>query len=145
MAKNINRSAIGERLVKLRNESPHFKNQQDVANALGIKRDTYARYETGTIPPVSIMEKLSELYDETIDYIVKGTNSKHSVKQNYSKIIADKGTSTQNMFLQYIGYNTGNPDESITLSDEELELVERFRELSQTKKDAILTILDKEL
>lgn len=145
MAKNIKRSAIGERLVKLRNDNPHYKNQQDVANALGIKRDTYARYETGTIPPVSIMEKLSELYDETIDYIIKGTNSKHAVKQSSGEIIPEKETVTPKVFRQFIGYNTDNPDRTITLSDEEIELVDRFRELSQTKKEAVLTILDKEL
>lgn len=58
------------RLRLLRNE----KNltQQQVADALGIERSLYARYEYGSrTPPVDNLIKLSEFFNVTTDYLLE--------------------------------------------------------------------------
>ncbi|MBQ7204019.1 MAG: helix-turn-helix transcriptional regulator [Eubacterium sp.] len=37
--------------------------QQEIADALGIKRETYANYEKRTIPPHSVIYRLSQIYN----------------------------------------------------------------------------------
>ena len=46
--------------------------QKQVASELGIKRQQYARYETGeTAMPIKYLVKLSELYGVSTDYILQ--------------------------------------------------------------------------
>ncbi|MFB5760419.1 helix-turn-helix domain-containing protein [Paenibacillus medicaginis] len=49
--------------------------QQQLANYLKISQATYSRYENGNLDvPSSILIKLSEFYDVSIDYILGQTN-----------------------------------------------------------------------
>lgn len=45
--------------------------QQEVASILGVERSTYGKYETGaiTIANVDLLQRLSELYGVSSDYI----------------------------------------------------------------------------
>ena len=62
---------LKERIKQLREDNN--KTQKEVALTLGIKEQAYQRYEYGTsIPKIDIIIKLSNLYNVTTDYILKG-------------------------------------------------------------------------
>lgn len=49
--------------------------QQQLADYLNISQATYSRYESGNLDvPSSMLIKLSEFYDVSIDYILGQTN-----------------------------------------------------------------------
>ncbi|RRJ66085.1 XRE family transcriptional regulator [Paenibacillus oralis] len=49
--------------------------QQQLADYLNISQATYSRYESGNLDvPSSVLIKLSEFYDVSIDYILGQTN-----------------------------------------------------------------------
>lgn len=56
------------RLRKLRKQSG--LSQQKVANAIGITRTAYNKYESGVIHPVRKLNELAALFGVTIDYIL---------------------------------------------------------------------------
>lgn len=67
---------VAESLRKIRKE--HKLTQQDIANVLGIDRTTYTLYETGnTNPPLESLEKLSNIYNATIGYIIGKEEDNH--------------------------------------------------------------------
>ena len=56
--------------------------QQQIADYLNIKQNTYSQYETGALNyPVDILMKLSDLYDVSVDYLLGRTD----VKKPYPK------------------------------------------------------------
>ncbi|MGM9671341.1 MAG: helix-turn-helix domain-containing protein [Oscillospiraceae bacterium] len=56
--------------------------QQQIADYLNIKQNTYSQYETGTLNyPVDILMKLADLYDVSVDYLLGRTD----VKKPYPK------------------------------------------------------------
>lgn len=58
-----------QRLRDLREDSD--KTQQDIADYLNMHRSVYRRYESGEREiPVWALEKLADLYNTSIDYIV---------------------------------------------------------------------------
>lgn len=64
---------IANRLRQLRNEFGF--NQQDIADRLGMKRASYAKYELGnTSPPQDKLIELADIFDVSIDYLVGRTN-----------------------------------------------------------------------
>lgn len=130
MAKNTKRSAIGENLVLLRKERGY--KQEQVADMLGIKRDTYARYETETNPPISIIKKICEFYNVSSDRLL-GIDT----VDDYTSMMRPN---TPNRLKTYIAYNQDTND-SVILSDDEVNLIERFRKLSQEKQDALLIFI----
>lgn len=132
MAKNIKRSEIGEILVKLRNQS-RFDNQQELADALGIKRDTYARYETDTNPPIPIIIKLCKLYGVSSDVIIGNDTSYLERIQNIQQY--------QTGFRQYVAYTPSLPENYVSLEEDEYTLIERYRRLSEERQEALLTLL----
>ncbi len=132
MAKNIKRSEIGEILLKLRLQS-RFENQQDLSDALGIKRDTYARYETDTNPPIAIIKKLSKLYGVSSDVIIGNDVSYLERIQNRQ--------SQRPGFRQYIAYSPELPDNYVSIEEDEYLLIEKYRRLSEERQEALLTFL----
>lgn len=132
MAKNIKRSEIGQILVDLR-EQYHIDSQQTIADMLGIKRDTYARYETDTNPPISIIKKLCSIYKISSDVIIGNDG-------DYRDTLHDKQPGMR--LGTYIGYSPNAPLDSIVLTDDEITLIERYRRLSQTRQESLLTLLD---
>jgi transcriptional regulator with XRE-family HTH domain len=62
-----------ERLRRLRKEAGLI--QADMAVKLNIKRETYVRYETGTItPPADMIKDISDLFETTTDYLLNKTD-----------------------------------------------------------------------
>jgi transcriptional regulator with XRE-family HTH domain len=65
---------IGERLKSLR--SKKGLKQQDIADILGIQRGSYGNYENDSrIPSIDQLVKLSDLFEVSLDYLVKGEYS----------------------------------------------------------------------
>jgi len=57
------------RLVKLRKEAGLI--QSEVATKLNVKRETYTRYENGTIsPPSDMVVAIAQFYDVSADYLL---------------------------------------------------------------------------
>lgn len=139
MGKNTKRSEIAQRLVDLRNKHKDFKTQKDVADALEVKRDTYARYETDTDLPLPIIKKICELYRITSDYLIFGENS-------YTYSVNEKPRIYQPAFSTKIDYNTNIDSDELILTEEEIKLIKGFRELPDSKKKGILlTVCDDDL
>ena len=132
MAKDTERTEIGQRLVELRKKAN--KTQTGIADAIEIKRDTYARYETDTELPLPILKKLCEFYKVTSDYIIFGN-------ENNVYNIGDNSRVYQPTFSTKIGYNTEIDNDEWVLSEEEQKLIKNFRELSEAKKQGILLML----
>ena len=106
--------------------------QEEISARLGIKRGTYARYETDTVPPTSMLVKLSEIFNVSVDEICKGSD-------NYIDVMNSQQIHKLR-FRSSIGYNTSdneeaNPDE---LTEEEEFFVLRLRELTPEERNAIL-------
>lgn len=67
--KNTTPSAFSARLRELRTTAK--MTQQEVADHLGIRRSTYAYYETGAIePPLTLLQKLATEYRVTVGYLL---------------------------------------------------------------------------
>lgn len=65
-----------KRLKELREDND--KTQEDIAKVLNMKRQQYARYETGVFEiPLSYMIKLAKYYHVSIDYIVELTDKEN--------------------------------------------------------------------
>lgn len=132
MAKKTTRSEMGERLVKLRNMFGY--NQQEIADLIGIKRDTYARYETSTNPPLSVIKKLCEIYNITSD-VIFGFSEMDEKKPVSS-------TSSPLRFSSNMGYSPDSPNEILVMSEDELFLIKQFRKLSQSKQEALIMFIN---
>ena len=63
-----------ERLKKLRSKESGFI-QADIAEKLNIKRETYTRYENGTIvPPSDMVGLLSDIFKVSTDWLLNKTD-----------------------------------------------------------------------
>lgn len=68
-------SIFAKRLKMMRLESK--RTQQQVADYLEVRRSTYGEYERGKIiPPYDKMEKLANLFNVSVDWLVGKTNFK---------------------------------------------------------------------
>ena len=68
-----------KRIAELRID--HDLTQQQVADYLMCNRQVYARYERGIREiPVSMILKLADYYDTSIDYITERTNNPTPIK-----------------------------------------------------------------
>ena len=132
MAKKTVRSDIGEILVKLRNKFNY--NQQEVADFIGIKRDTYARYETATNPPISVMKSLCQLYNITSDVLLGSTD--------IEEVKTQRPISEPLRFSNNMGYSPDSPNEILVMTEDELFLIKQFRKLSQSKQEALITFIN---
>ena len=48
-----------------------FHTQEEISEVLGIKRVTYARYETSGFPPIPVLYKLCKILDISVDYLLE--------------------------------------------------------------------------
>lgn len=133
MSKNVKRSDIAKRLIELR-ESKNIRNQQTIADFLGIKRDTYARYETNTNPPLNIIVALSNFYDTDCNYIITGQSSFQNLLNN-SRPGLLFGTND-------VPYPANPTTQLMNVTEDEKNLIEYFRSMSPEKQEAYLTIMN---
>ena len=62
-----------ERLKQLRGEKG--LTQQEVSDAVGVARETYARYESGArTPDIDMLSRLADLFGVTTDYLLGRTD-----------------------------------------------------------------------
>ncbi len=63
--------------------------QQQLADILSVSRQTIASYEAGrTEPDIAAMEKLAEIFDITVDELIRKTGSANSVYSGYKSVFA---------------------------------------------------------
>jgi transcriptional regulator with XRE-family HTH domain len=73
--------------------------QKDVANAIGVDRTTYTKYETGKSQPDFVtMQKLAEFYSVSVDYLLGRTNIRNPyIPEEYT----EKHKVTKRDLMQY--------------------------------------------
>ena len=86
-------SVTGDRLRALREE--RGISQEAVAEALGITRTAYNKYESGAIKPVRKLEELSAFFDVSTDYIL-------GQESEISKGLREFGPRVELQVLKYI-------------------------------------------
>lgn len=110
---------VSESLRKIR--KAHKLTQQDIANVLGVDRTTYTLYETGsTNPPIETLEKLSNIYNATIGYILGKEESNHAERLKKTELVSE-----------------GDVDPIALLSKDERRLLLSYRVLSEEKKEQL--------
>ena len=134
---------IGERLKKLR-ENKNMT-QGDVAEALGVNTATISKYESNSLEPsIESIKKLADLYDITIDELLKDEQfdvSKINVlevlkEQKYMKLKGNLYHNTQIIFA----YNTNHIEGSKLTEDQTRYIYETNTLL--TEKDTVTNIDD---
>ena len=109
---------LAESLKKIRKQ--YKMTQEDVAKLLGISRSGYTYYETGkTVPSVEVLQKLSAIYNTTIDVIV-GNPLRPNTDSRY--------------FSDILSVSEGNADPLIYMKKGEQALIMTFRLLSEEEK-----------
>lgn len=70
----MNSYSLGDRLQVLRSE--HGYSQEQLADLVGVSRQAVSKWETGSsMPDIDNLVRLSELYEQSLDIIVKGTEA----------------------------------------------------------------------
>ena len=70
--KVISNQSVGDRLLELR--SKNNMTQENLAEELQVRRQSISKWELGkTLPDVEKLIQLSELYQVSMDYLIKGT------------------------------------------------------------------------
>ena len=76
---------ISENIVKLRKK--HKFSQEEVAEKIGVTRQTIAKWENGeSVPDVIHSNALAELFDVTLDSLVNFQESEEGMKEVLSLI-----------------------------------------------------------
>ncbi len=101
--------------------------QKQVSDLLKIDRSSYTCYETGkSHPPIDTLVKLSKIYNTSIDYIVLGKKEeRHHV-----------GTLAEPRIAPY-----GQGNNTLTLEQDELELLCNYRLLKENRKKELIQYL----
>ena len=116
---------LGESLKKIRKQ--YKMTQEDIAKLLGISRSGYTYYETGkTIPSVEVLQKLSAIYNTTIDVIVGNPIRENSDRRYYADILS---------------VSEGNTDPLIYMKKDEQALIMAFRLLTEEEKEKLQTVV----
>lgn len=102
--------------------------QQELADAIGIERSTYASYETGrNKPDVNLLSKIAKVFGVSSDYILE--------------IDTTVPLNVEDIPVQY-KKKSGNQLVS-TLSKEEKGVLAKYRLLSDSKKTELVDFLKK--
>ncbi len=81
---------LSETITELRTKSS--MSQGDIAEKLGVSRQSVSKWETGTsVPDIDKLVMLSEIYNISLDYLVKG--------EDYKRNNSDEGSSKQQIDL----------------------------------------------
>lgn len=133
MAKNIKRTTVGNNLVKFRKQSPY--NQQDIAEMIGVTRDAYAKYETTVTPPLDKLLALCEVFNVSIDELAAEPNA-------YNPSMQPRKTIQFHATSPYLTNLEETEEGSIELSADEVELLLKYRECTDEKKEEILKMFE---
>lgn len=131
MGKSIKRTAIAENIIHLRKSLK--LNQEDMAEKLGISRNNYAKYETKITPPLSVLSKISDIFNVSVDDLMFDPST-----IDYSKI--SKPGIKRVKFANYSNYNVSEQNE-IFITDDEYDIILRLRDLSDNQRDIFVAQL----
>jgi len=101
--------------------------QQDLADAVGIERSTYASYETGrNKPDVILLKRIANVFGVSSDFILEIDTSKKF-----------------NMSDANVSYKKNGSQLVSTLSKDEKTVLAQYRLLTEDKKEEVKTFLSK--
>ena len=121
--------ALGEKLKSLRKQCAFT--QQQISDALGIDRSTYAYYESNTTQPnVEALKKLAQIFNVSVDYLVG-----YEGRRSRSFVVNDDPVTQEEM------YDFSIPCYASELSSDERELLLYYRAIDNQK--AVLRSLEK--
>lgn len=101
--------------------------QQDLADAVGIERSTYASYETGrNKPDVILLKRIANVFGVSSDFILEIDTSKKF-----------------NMSDANVTYKKNGSQLVSTLSKDEKTVLAQYRLLTEDKKEEVKTFLSK--
>lgn len=114
---------FGERLRKLR--IGRDISQADLAKQLGVVPSSVGKYERvdDSFPSVEVLIKISDFFNVTLDYLLKGTETAPSVENNIS------GQLSNSPFIQANHGGMVINGENHTLSPEAVELLRIYETL----------------
>ena len=116
---------LAESLKKIRKQ--YKMTQEDIAKLLGISRSGYTYYETGkTVPSVEVLQKLSAIYNTTIDVIVGNPL---------------RGNTDSRYYADILSVSEGNADPLIYMKKDEQALIMAFRLLPEEEKDKLQAVV----
>ena len=92
--KVISNQSVGDRLLELRNK--RNMTQENLAEELQVSRQSISKWELNkTLPDVEKLVQLSELYQVSMDYLIKGV-AMESASHNTEKASEVRGTEREN-------------------------------------------------
>jgi transcriptional regulator with XRE-family HTH domain len=133
MGNNIKRTTLGNNLRMLRKKLNIT--QEAIAEMLGVKRATYARYETDTTPPIKILTKLGEVLGVTADELLR-EDIEYATKMQVK--------ASDLTLSNYNEYNNGNNEFYNGITDDEMAILIRLREADPEKREEIIKLLELE-
>ncbi|WP_302489043.1 helix-turn-helix domain-containing protein [uncultured Mitsuokella sp.] len=107
----------GERLIELRNKLGF--SQEQMADELGVKRSTYAKWEKDTNQPTRKLKDIAAYFHVTTDYLLGNTD------------IPNEPPASAAAGMQ-------------ALTPQDQELLRKYHELDSRGKQAVLDTLDRE-
>ena len=114
-----------EQLKQIRKANKYT--QQDLADAVGIERSTYASYETGrNKPDVILLKRIANVFGVSSDFILEIDTSKKF-----------------NMSDANVSYKKNGSQLISALSKDEKTVLAQYRLLSEDKKEEVKTFLSK--
>ena len=119
---------INQRIAKYRKLSGHT--QQSAADALGIKKNTYARMELHGNPTGEMLMKLSKLYGITVNHLLFGVDLDEFKSQAGGTLHDDP-----------VPFLKRRPPITLTVNEE--NCVKVCRELSREQRKEIMDLINK--
>lgn len=115
----------------------HQKQQQEIADYLGINRVSYARYESGERQPdFQTVAKIADYFNVSVDYLLGRTDDPHPVLNNddvknaIDEYVKNKGK--QSTVIRYNGKE--QTYETLDMTDEEWEIAQATIEALRLKR-----------
>ena len=128
MKKEIKRTELGKKIKRLRDDRDLTIEQ--VAEALGIKLNTYGTYERNINPKRETLVKIAEFFDVSLDYLM-GKEDK-TPKKDFSFEEAENHNDGLTL-SNYDGYQVAEGDFG-KLTEEEIVFLQTLRSLSEEDK-----------
>ena len=122
MKKEIKRTELGKKLKRLRDDRDLTIEQ--VAEALGMKLNTYGKYERNINPKRETLVKIAEFFDVSLDYLM-GKEDK-APKKDFTEA---ENRSGELRLKNYDIYKVVDDDPG-NLTEEEMLFLQTFRTLS---------------
>ena len=109
--------------------------QQELADQLGIQRQSYSHYETGrNTPPMDILSHLAKMYHISVEAFTQISDDPKLLNEHPNIILQEEDGS-------YLIYNSDKDAlKYINLSDSESDLINHFRLLDERDQNDVIEI-----